>query len=111
MVRNQTEAHRDTEKEPLRKAAKVAGMGHDSYAKCKFIDKHATEEDKQELHKGEASTNKVYNRIKTEQMREETITKLESIENQEAKAIEGVYDVVVLDPPWEIRIFPSGVCI
>ena len=47
-VRNLTEANRDPEKEPLRKAAKASGMSHDSYAKCKFIDKHATEEDKTE---------------------------------------------------------------
>ena len=103
------EADRDREEEARTKAANTAGMSHDSYAKCKFIDKHATEEDKQKLHKGEASTNQVYNRIKTEQIRTETITKLESIETKEAKAAEGTYDVVVLDPPWEIA--QSGVCI
>ena len=108
-VRNLTEANRDPEKEPLRKAAKASGMSHDSYAKCKFIDKHASEEDKKKLHKGEVSTNQVYNRIKTEQVRAETITKLEAIETKVAKAAEGTYDVVVLDPPWEIA--QSGVCI
>ena len=101
-LRNQSEADRKRENEPFNKAAKSAGMGHDSYAKCKFIDKHATEEDKQKLHKGEVSTNKIYNRIKTEQVRAETISKLEAIENKEAKAAEGAYDVVVIDPPWEI---------
>ena len=34
------------------KAAKAAGMGHNTYAKCKFIDKHADEKTKEELHKG-----------------------------------------------------------
>lgn len=108
-LRNKSEADRDREEEPFNKAAKAAGMGHDSYAKCKFIDKHATEEEKQKLHKGEVSTNKIYNRIKTEQVRAETIAKLEAIENKEAKAAEGTYDVVVLDPPWEIA--QSGYCI
>jgi len=100
--RNRREVDRNREDEARTKAAKSAGMGHDSYAKCKFIDKHATEEDKEKLHKNETSTNQVYNRIKTEQVRTETISNLESIENQKAKAIEGVYDVVVIDPPWEI---------
>lgn len=101
-LRNQSEVDRERKEEPFNRAAKTAGMGHDSYAKCKFIDKHATEEDKQKLHKGEVSTNQVYNRIKTEQVRAETIANLESIETQEVKAIEGVYDVVVIDPPWDI---------
>ena len=43
-----TEADRDTTKEPFRKAAKAAGMSHDTYAKCKFIDKYATEKTKEE---------------------------------------------------------------
>ena len=107
-VRNLTEAQ-DPKDWATRKAAKASGMSHDSYAKCKFIDKHATEEDKKKLHKGETSTNQVYNRIKTEKMREETIVKLESIETKEARVSEGTYDVVVLDPPWEIA--QSGYCI
>lgn len=105
-LRNQSEVDRDREEEPRTKAANTAGMSHDSYAKCKFIDKHATGETKQKLHKEEVSTNQVYNRIKTEQVRAETITKLESIETKEAKA---VYNVVVLDPPWEIA--QSGFCL
>ena len=75
------EADREREEEPFNKAAKAAGMSHDSYAKCKFIDKHATEEDKKKLHKGEASTNQVYNRIK--KVREESVSNLESIEVEE----------------------------
>lgn len=76
------EADRNRDDEANRKAAKSAGMSHNTYAKCKFIDKHGTEEQKQELH-----------------------NKLESIESKEAKALEGVYDVVVIDPPWEVDQF------
>ena len=43
-----------------------------------------------------------FNKTKTKKVREETIVNLESIEAQKAKAISGLYDVVVLDPPWEI---------
>lgn len=35
--------------------------------------------------------------------RAEIIQNLESVEKQEAKAIEGVYDVIVIDPPWPMK--------
>ncbi len=35
--------------------------------------------------------------------REETINQLESIEAKNAKALEGVFDVVVIDPPWPME--------
>ena len=98
-----TEVPRDTTKEPLRKAAKAAGIGHNTYAKCKFIHKHGTKEQEDALHKGEVTPNEVYVELKREKKREELIEKVESIEAQKAKAIEGVYDVVVIDPPWEMH--------
>jgi len=33
----------------------------------------------------------------------EVITSLESVEAKEAKALEGVYDVIVIDPPWAMQ--------
>lgn len=47
------EADRNRGDEANRKAAKAAGMGHNTYAKCKFIDKNGTEEVKEKLRKGE----------------------------------------------------------
>ncbi|MCC8163349.1 MAG: hypothetical protein LIO86_09375, partial [Lachnospiraceae bacterium] len=38
-----------------------------------------------------------------ESKREKLIEHLESVENQQAKAIEGVYDVIVIDPPWDMQ--------
>ena len=38
-----------------------------------------------------------------ETKRAEVIEKLESISAKEAKAIEGVYDVIVIDPPWPME--------
>lgn len=35
-----------------------------------------------------------------EQTRDNLIEHLESVETKEAKAVEGVYDVIVIDPPW-----------
>lgn len=40
---------------------------------------------------------------KREAKRAEIIEKLESIEAIESKAIEGVYDVIVIDPPWPMQ--------
>ena len=41
--------------------------------------------------------------VKRETKKTEIIKKLESIEVKEAKAIEGVYDVIVIDPPWPME--------
>ena len=35
--------------------------------------------------------------------REEIITRLESIEQREVKAAQGLYDVIVIDPPWPMK--------
>ncbi|GAG49785.1 unnamed protein product, partial [marine sediment metagenome] len=40
---------------------------------------------------------------KRETKRREVIEELESVEVQEAKAIKGIYDVIVIDPPWPIK--------
>jgi hypothetical protein len=42
----------DIEK-PHRQEAKTMGMGHETYAKCKFIDQHASEDDKQALRRSD----------------------------------------------------------
>lgn len=39
----------------------------------------------------------------TEARRTEIVNKLESIEAQQVKAIQGVYDVIVIDPPWPME--------
>jgi len=40
---------------------------------------------------------------KREAKRTETIQKLDDIKTKEAKAIDGVYDVIVIDPPWPMK--------
>jgi N6-adenosine-specific RNA methylase IME4 len=40
---------------------------------------------------------------KTELKRKQVLEQLEDVEIQEAKAIEGVYDVIVIDPPWPMK--------
>ena len=44
-----------------------------------------------------------YNDLRRDKARAELKQSLESIEAQEAKALAGVYDVIVIDPPWDIK--------
>lgn len=85
------------------KVARAAGVSHDTIHKVKTIQKKAPEEVKQKLRAGEMSINKAYSDIRTQEKREENTATLEDISVQEAKAIEGVYDVVVIDPPWPMK--------
>jgi len=39
----------------------------------------------------------------TELKRSQVVERLESVEAQEAKAIDGVYDVIIIDPPWPME--------
>ena len=43
------------------------------------------------------------NKVITEIKRKEIIAKLNDIKEQEVKKINGVYDVIVIDPPWEMK--------
>lgn len=99
--------------------AKDAGVSPRAVEQFMYIEKHAPKKVVDDLCEGKVTKDEndkkrkltldgVYNKTKTKKVREETIASLESIENQEVKAIEGVYDVVVLDPPWEIAHF--GCC-
>ena len=87
---------------------KDAGCSGKTVDKFLYIEKHDPEL-AEKIVKGESdkegkrlTIDGVYNKTKTKKIREETIANLESIETQEVKGISGVYDVVVLDPPWEI---------
>ena len=48
------------------------------------------------MERGEITANKAWTEVK----RKENRQNLESVEAQESKAIEGVYDVIVIDPPY-----------
>jgi len=90
----------DTKKE----IAKSAGVSHDTISRIEKIEQKASEEVKQKLMRGDndVSINKVYSEIRSVEKREELVESLTNIEAIEAKALEGVYDVIVLDPPWDV---------
>jgi len=63
----------------------------------------AIERDAPELIPKIDSGDMTVNSATTEVKRAQNIKKLESIEVKEVKALSGVYDVIVIDPPWPIQ--------
>ena len=49
-----------------------------------------------------AEARKIQSEVR-EQKRQEVIAKLEDIETQEVKQAAGLYDVIVIDPPWDMK--------
>ena len=90
----------DTKKE----LSKVASVSHDTIAKVKKIQEKATPEVKAKLSTGEVSINKVYTDIKKEEKKEKRIEVIQQqildIEDGELPELEGLFDVVSVDPPW-----------
>jgi hypothetical protein len=48
---------------PYYQIAKNMGMGHNTYTKCKYVDKHGTEEQKKSLNAGKTSLDNIYKKI------------------------------------------------
>lgn len=88
--------------------AKTAGVSARSVEQFKYIEKHAPEI-ADSLCTGKIvdgrrlSIDGAYNDLRREKARAELKQSLESIESKEAKALAGVYDVIVIDPPWDIK--------
>ena len=55
----------------------------------------------EKLDKGEATVNKAFNELKKEQRKQEIKEQKEAIETGAVKLPEGVYEVIVIDPPWQ----------
>ena len=51
---------------PYYQIAKNMGMGHNTYTKCKYVDKHGTEEQKKSLIQGKTSLDNIYKKISEE---------------------------------------------
>lgn len=92
----------DTKKE----LAKVAGVSHDTIAKVQKIEAKATEKAKEQIRTGEISINQAYNTIKyaekevkREEKRQENQAKIDN--NKGITQVEGVYQTILIDPPWD----------
>ena len=84
--------------------SKVASVSHDTISKVKKIQEKAPQEVKAKLATGEVSINAAYKEIKKEEKKEERIQlinkQIQDIEAGELPQLEGLFDVVSVDPPW-----------
>jgi N6-adenosine-specific RNA methylase IME4 len=79
-------------------AADQLNVGSRTVARVKQVEREAPEL-MPKLESGEMTVNQAITQIK----KAEVIANLESVEVQEAKEIQGVYDVIVIDPPWPME--------
>jgi len=85
--------------------AKIAKVSHDTIAKVKVIEQKAAPEVKKELETGTKSINEVYKEIRKEEKeaaRKEEIAQLKFEIEQTPEPPDGKYDVIVVDPPWQM---------
>jgi len=80
------------------KAGKVVGVSGKMIDMAEAVEKEATEEEKADIKKGKQKVTTIYKKIKKEKQKEE-IKKLIP-----EKEIQGVYDIIVIDPPWDTEI-------
>ena len=80
------------------KLAKMHGTNATTVAACeKILEEHP--EQAEAIKSGQQTVSAVIRDIK----RQENIAKLESISTKKVKELEGVYDVIVIDPPWPME--------
>ncbi len=86
---------------PLKAAEKKAEAAHVDAGTVARIDtlKKSRPDLHQKVRDGDLSSSRAYTQAK----REEKIARLNDIAAQEVKAIQGVYDVLVIDPPWQMK--------
>ena len=86
--------------ETRQEIAKAAGVSHDTIAKVERIEAQATPEVKAALKSGEISINAAYNKVKQAERKQEIQRQVEDLEQQALEQPEGLFDVIVIDPPW-----------
>ena len=87
--------------------AKESGVGSNSLKRIAKIENFASKEDKKALETGNKSINDVYSKVRMIEATTQVEAKLNSLENIQTKEAQGVYDVLTIDPPWEI-VGPFG---
>lgn len=79
-------------------AAEMLNVSTRTVATVKAVERDAPELI-QLIESGEMTASKAF----TETKRRQVIQQLESVEAKEAKEVKGVYDVIVIDPPWDMQ--------
>lgn len=86
----------DTKKE----LAKIAGVGRDTFIKAEKVLEKAKPEVIQAIKEKRTSINKVYSEIKQQERKADIEQQKKDIATGKAKLPEGVFEVIVIDPPW-----------
>jgi N6-adenosine-specific RNA methylase IME4 len=106
---NQSEAGKLKQKsaeapiETRKELAKIAGVSHDTISKVKKIQEKAPEDVKAKLASGTISINEAFLDIKKDEKIEQRKAQIEEVKKKietENLAVEGLFDVIVIDPPW-----------
>jgi N6-adenosine-specific RNA methylase IME4 len=89
-----------------KEAAKLTGVSHDTYAKAKAIKERANKlspSTLEDLRAGRASINGAYKELKRVERHESQAAKIEDLKAREVQPPDGLYDVIVIDPPWPME--------
>jgi len=80
-------------------------LGWSTGKKAQFdvVKKNAPEEVKQQLRAGEVSINEAYKAIKTEEKKAIVQEQIQVLKEKEVQPSTGFYDVIVIDPPWQME--------
>ena len=87
-------------REELSKTAKVS---HDTISKVKKIEELATDDVKKELASGHKSINQIFNDIRRDEIAKKQKEKNEVLKFKEIAPLTGKFDVIVIDPPWQME--------
>lgn len=84
--------------------AVIAGVAHSTISQVSKVKTLADEDTIQKLRQGDISINEAYKKVRAEEKKQERIEdieqQLEAIERGELPELEGLFDVVSIDPPW-----------
>ena len=96
---SKTEPAHNTQKE----IAESLNWGTGKVARGQYVIKHAPEEVKEKLRAGELSMNEAYKAIKTEEKKAIVQEQIQVLKEKEVQPSTGIYDVIVIDPPWQME--------
>lgn len=83
--------------------AESLNWGTGKVARGQYVIKHAPEEVKEKLRAGELSMNEAYKAIKTEEKKAIVQEQIQVLKEKEVQPSTGIYDVIVIDPPWQME--------
>lgn len=83
--------------------SKIAGISHGTLDKVKKIEAQATDEIKGKLQRQEISINQAFNETNQNIKLQEQEVKTQFLKDKELLPLTGNFDVIVIDPPWQME--------